>query len=147
MILIDASVLLNAVNKASPLHKPVVHWFREVFDGSETIGLPWISLWAFARIATNARVFPAPKSAAEVFEQIEAWIGQPGVMLIQPGTRHGQLLRSLVERHRVAGPLMSDAVVAAIALEHGAAVASTDGDFARFREVRWVNPAAIDDSK
>jgi toxin-antitoxin system PIN domain toxin len=143
MIVLDANVLLYAHNQAAPQHTPVVHWLKEIFLKEEAIGLPWVTAWAFLRIRTNQRLWPKPESPAAALSILHYWFSQPGVVLLNPGPRHGELLERLMEKHQVAGPLVTDAVLAALAMEHGATLASTDQDFSRFTDLRWVNPLAV----
>ena len=104
------------------------------------IALPWMTLWAFVRIAQNSRIWPKPLPAKQMFAIIEEWIRQPGVVVLQPGPRHADILKRLVIEYGAAGPLVADAVLAALALENGAFLASTDQDFRRFPELQWMNP-------
>ena len=138
--MLDANILLCAYNADSPQHAAAATWLEELFHGSELIGLPWTTLWAFLRISTNPRVWPNPKSAPEAFQIIREWLAQPGVVIVEPGPRHMELLESCVTGHGAAGSLVSDAALAALALENGAVLASTDRDFSRFESLRWVHP-------
>ena len=140
MTLLDVNVLLYAYDKDAPNHLAAAHWIKHLFLGSETIGLPWITLWAFMRISTNSRVLNNPKTAHEAFQIVREWLALPGVVVVQPGPRHLELLERLVIDDRAAGPLTTDAALAAMAIEHGATLASTDRDFSRFPDLRWVNP-------
>jgi uncharacterized protein len=106
------------------------------------VGLPWQSLTAFLRIATSPRAFPSPLGPEEAWAQVEEWLGAPAAWVPHPTDRHGDVLGGLVVRHRLTGPRVADAQLAALAVEHGLAVCSTDADFARFAEIRWVNPLA-----
>jgi toxin-antitoxin system PIN domain toxin len=138
---LDANVLLYAYNADAPQHAAAAAWLNELFSGQEMIGLPWATIWAFLRISTNARLWPNPKPAKEAFEIVREWLDRPGIVILEPGPRHVQILERLVMGHRVSGPMVSDAVMAAIALEYGAILASTDRDFSRFTDLRWINPA------
>lgn len=140
MIILDANVVVYAYNEDAPQHAVARAWVEELFGGPETIGLPWVTLWAFLRIVTNPRLWPNPKSPQAAFHIVREWLAQPGVIIIHPGPRHAELLERLVTDYRAAGPLVSDAALAALALENGAALASTDRDFSRFPELSWVNP-------
>ena len=140
MTILDANILLYAYNKDAPNHAAAARWLKLLFNGSEAIGLPWITLWAFLRISTNPRVWAKPKPAKEAFEIVRDWLAMPGVIVLQPGPRHVELLERLVIENRAAGPLTTDAALAALAIENGATLASTDRDFSRFSDLRWVNP-------
>jgi toxin-antitoxin system PIN domain toxin len=139
-VIVDANVLLYAVDEASPFHVRARDWLTEHLNGAVRIGLPWPSLLAFHRIATTPRMLAAPLSAAQSWELVEAWLAAPASWLPVPGERHGQVLAALVARYHVSGRLTPDASLAALAIEHGVAVASADADFARFRELEWINP-------
>jgi uncharacterized protein len=138
--ILDANVLLYAYNADAPQHPVAAPWLSELVESGEAIGLPWVTVWAFVRIATNSRIWPNPLSAKQVFAIVEEWIAQPGVVVLQPGPRHAEILKRLIIEHSVTGPLVTDAVLAALALENGAFLASTDQDFRRFPELRWTNP-------
>lgn len=140
MIVVDANILIYAYHADAPLHKAAARWLEDVLDGAEIIGLPWITLWAFLRISTNPRLWPNPKSAEDAFQVMQDLLAQPRVVIVGPEARHPELLQRLVVEHRASGPLLTDAVLAALALEHGATLASADQDFSRFTDLRWVNP-------
>jgi len=138
--LLDANILLYAYNADAPQHEPARRWLDDLFAGDEWIGLPWLTLWAFLRIATNPRVYPRPLAAEEAFQILEGWLRLPKVRVVEPGARHSELLRALAVGSQAAGPLLTDAALAALAFEHGAVLASTDRDFSRFPNLRWLNP-------
>jgi uncharacterized protein len=140
MTVLDANVLVYAHNADAPQHRDVTTWLKALFERPDLIGLPWPSVWAFLRIATNARLWPSPKPVREAFANIRWWLAQPGIVPIHPGPRHAEILERLIAECQATGPLVSDAVIAALALENGATVASTDRDFSRFSGLRWVNP-------
>ena len=140
MKLIDANLLLYAVNADAPLHAPARDWLNAVLSGTETVALTWSVLLAFLRLSTRAVVFSSPLSPEEAFEVIEAWLGQPCVTVVHPTERHAVVLRDLILGAGTAGNLTTDAHLAAIAIEHGAELCSCDNDFARFAGLRWSNP-------
>jgi toxin-antitoxin system PIN domain toxin len=140
MTIVDANVLLYAYNADAPQQPAAARWLQELLKTGETIGLPWITLWAFIRIATNSRIWSNALSSQQAFAIVEEWMAQPGVVLLQPGPRHVEILKRIAIQYAVAGPLMTDAVLAAMALENGAVLASTDHGFRRFAELRWTNP-------
>jgi toxin-antitoxin system PIN domain toxin len=140
MTILDANVLLYAYNADAPQHRPAARWLRKIFQSGETIGLPWMTLWAFVRIGTNSRIWENPLAPKEAFVLIRQWLAEPGVLVVQPGPRHAQILEELVLRHGAAGPLLTDAALAALAIEHGAILASTDQDFRRFPGLSWMDP-------
>ena len=142
MIIVDANVLLYAFNADAPEHGASAKWLQQVLAGTETIGLPLVTVWAFLRISTNSRLWPDPLPASDAFRIVNELLSLPGVILLQPGARHLEILEGLVKKCRATGPLLTDAVLAALALEHGAALASTDRDFSRFDGLRRINPIA-----
>ncbi len=139
-MLVDANVLLYAVDEASRFHGKARSWLEDVLNGSRRVGLPWLSLTSFLRIATNPRALTEPLGAAEAWEVIESWLEVPVVWIPQPSVKHREILGGLVRRHDVRANLVPDAVLAALCLEHGLTMVSADSDFARFTEIRWLNP-------
>lgn len=139
-MLVDANLLLSARNFDDPRHERSRDWLTGVLNGSTRVGLPWQSLTAFLRIATNPRAFPKPLTPADATEQVDAWLAAPTAWVPQPTRAHAEVLGALTREHRLAGPLIADAHLAALAIEHGLALCSTDADFARFPEIRWTNP-------
>jgi toxin-antitoxin system PIN domain toxin len=140
LTILDANVLLYAYDSSSPQHAAAAAWVEALFASPETIGLPWQTIWAFLRVRTNLRLVSAPKPPADTFAIVREWLELPGVVLLQPGPRHADILEKLVVEQGAIGPLVSDATLAALAIEHGSILASTDRDFQRFEQVRWVNP-------
>ena len=140
MTLLDVNVLLYAYNADASEHVAARTWLGGLFASREWVGLTWLTLWAFLRIATNPRVFDRPLSTSEAEAAISSWLAQPAAGILEPGERHWDILRGLVHDGQAAGPLVMDAVLAAIALEHGATVCTTDRDFSRFPGIQWVNP-------
>lgn len=142
MILVDANLLLYAYDADSPQHDVSRRWLEEVLSGSGLVRFPWITAWAFLRISTNGRVFAHPLSAAEAHEAVASWLEQPNAGILEPGERHLEILEGLLREGQATGPLVMDAVLAALAIEHGATLCSTDRDFARFPGLDWQNPIA-----
>ena len=142
MTVIDANLLLYAYNSKAPQQVAVAKWLDELVKSRGTIAIPWVTIWAFVRISTNTRLWEKPRSVQEAFAIINEWLMMPGIVALQPGPRHFELLRSLVLKHQASGPLLSDAVLAALAIEYGGTLASTDQEFSRFQGLRWVNPLA-----
>jgi toxin-antitoxin system PIN domain toxin len=140
LTIIDANILLYAYNADAPHHLPAAAWLGDLLRSGEPIGLPWATIWAFIRISTNTRIWAHPKSAHEIFAVVENWLSQPNVVALNPGPRHTAILEKLLTCYGASGPLVTDAVFAALAIEYGARLASTDQDFRRFPEVRWINP-------
>lgn len=140
MIILDANILLYAYDAASPQQAAAEKWLMDLLAADEPIALPWVTIWAFVRISTNSRLYSNPKSAADAISIIRTWLSQPGVTTLEPGPRHIRILEDLMDKYGASGPLVTDAVLAALGVENGATVASTDQDFRRFPAVRWVNP-------
>jgi uncharacterized protein len=140
LTLVDANILLYAYNSDAAEHTRARAWVEDAFNGTDLIGLPWMTIWAFLRVSTNPRLWPNPRPAADVFAIISEWLALPNAVTPQPGPRHAEILEKLVIEHRATGSLVSDAVLAALALENGATLASTDQDFRRFPSLRWINP-------
>jgi toxin-antitoxin system PIN domain toxin len=141
-MLVDANVLLYAVDRGSPLHDPARAWFDSAMAGATRVGLPWQSIGAFVRIATNPRTSAHPLAGEEAWSHVAEWLAARNTWIPPATERTAALLGDLITRHRVTGNLVPDAQLAALALENGVAVVSADSDFARFPEVRWVNPLA-----
>jgi uncharacterized protein len=140
--LVDANVLLYAVDETSPHHALAKPWLERQLSGSETFAFAWAVVLAFVRLATNPRVFEDPLTVEEALDLVDSWLEQPSATVIHPTNRHSSLLRELLAPLGTAGNLASDAHLAALSIEHGAELCSADGDFARFPRVRWINPLA-----
>jgi toxin-antitoxin system PIN domain toxin len=140
MILVDANLLIYAVNRDSPLHERAQVWLEQAISGRETVGLPWTVVLAFLRLTTRPGLFKRPLPVATALDLIGSWLERETVMLIHPGPRHYQLLRDLLLESGTGGNLTSDAHLAALAIEHGALLCSLDGDFSRFPRLEWRNP-------
>lgn len=140
MKVIDANLLLYAVDERSPRHAAARNWLERTLSGAETVGLTWLVLLAFVRVSTRASVFEAPLEVSEALDLVDGWLAQPCTTVLEPTDRHAAVLRTLLEPLGAAGNLTSDAHLAAIAVEHGADLCSCDTDFARFRGLRWMNP-------
>jgi uncharacterized protein len=141
-MLVDANLLLYAVDSQSPRHLPAAEWLTEQLNGTRRIGLPWQSLGAFLRISTHPRASAAPLTAAEAWTFVEDWLAAPVAWVPVPEARHQVILGELMARHGTTGNLIPDAMLAALAIEHGLTIVSADTDFARFDEVAWTNPLA-----
>lgn len=139
-MIVDANLLLYAVDESAGRHRDARRWLEDTLNGDVQVGLPWASLLAFVRIATHPRASDRPLSASRAWEIVEGWLGAPTVWIPEPTARHADVLGSLVRRYGLTGNLIPDAHLAALAAEHGIALASTDTDFARFTEIRWVDP-------
>lgn len=141
-MLVDANLLIYAVDAGAPHHGRASMWLTGQLNGDRRVGMPWESLTAFVRIVTHPRASARPLGARDAWAFVEDWLAVPAVWIPGPTDRHGDVLGSLVRKYRVAGNLIPDAHLAALAIQHGLEVCSADTDFARFSEIRWHNPLA-----
>lgn len=132
----DANVLLDAVNVESPRHAVASGWLVDGLSGAEGLGFAWSTLTAFVRLSTKAVVFAEPLSPPTALDYVGEWLDRPQATVLQPGERHLPILRELLERAGTGGDLTTDAHLAALAIEHGAELATFDTDFYRFRGLR-----------
>ena len=140
MILLDANVLLYAYDRSSAHHEPARAWFESALRGQEPVRFAWVTLLAFMRIATNPRAFARPLALGEAFGIVEQWLSVPLTGILQPTERHLDLLRATAVPGQARGPLLADAHLATLAIEHGATLCTTDRDFVRFQGLRHLNP-------
>ena len=140
MKIVDANVLLYAVNRDALHHEQARTWLDGALSGNDTVGFSWIVLLAFVRISTRAGIFAAPLGVDDAMEQVADWIAAPGAVVVQPGIDHARYLARILERVGTGGNLVNDAHLAALALEQRAEIVSYDSDFARFEGVRWAPP-------
>lgn len=140
MILIDANLLIYAVNADAALHKEAKAWLESVLSGPETVGLAWVVLLAFLRVTTRVGLLDRPLSLEAAMDLVDDWLAQPGVVIVEPRRQHARVLRDLLLPQGTGGNLTSDAHLAALSIEHGAELCSSDRDFARFARLRWRNP-------
>jgi uncharacterized protein len=140
MIVVDANLLIYAVNADAPRHREAKRWLETTLTGGETVGMPWNVLLAFLRLTTRPGVFRAPLPVETALDVIDQWLSEPAVIAVEPTARHAHVLRELLLEAGTGGNLTSDAHLAALAIEHGAELCSTDSDFARFPRLRWRNP-------
>jgi toxin-antitoxin system PIN domain toxin len=142
VILVDANLLLYAYDVSSPVHEPASSWLTEALSGQEPIGLSWHTVLAFLRIATNPKIFRDPFSIGEAVSIVDDWLSQPVTRLIHAGELHWAIFRNLLLEANVRGPLVMDAHLAALAIEHDMILVSRDKDFARFQGLSSANPLA-----
>ncbi len=140
MKLVDLNVLLYAVNRSAPQHEAVRSWWEAALSDDEPIGLPWIVLLGFLRLATNAQVFPEPLTPAQAMDRVETWVTCLKTRLVEEAEEHWRILKELLEETGTAGNLTTDAHLAALAISHGATLVSCDADFGRYRRLRWESP-------
>ncbi len=140
MILPDVNLLLYAYDSASPLHEAARRWLEDAWSGSEPIGLPWVNILAFLRIGTQPRILTTPFRIEEAVSIVNRWLERPNVSVLSPGPRHWEILLRLLTESQSRGPLVTDGHLAALALEHGATVCTSDRDFRRFSGLRLEFP-------
>jgi hypothetical protein len=136
----DVNLLLYAVDAAAPRHATARAWLESVLSGTEEVAFAWPVLLGFIRISTNPAAFEDPMDADEAFGYVEEWLARPVASTLTPGPDHAALMRRLLQPLGVAGNLTSDAHLAALAIEHGAELCSSDRDFGRFEGLRWTDP-------
>jgi uncharacterized protein len=140
VILIDANILIYAHVISFTQHKLARDWLDKQLNAPAPVGLPWTSLIAFLRLVTNPRVFERPEPIVDAWQQVRTWLAAETAWVPQPTERHADLLSEFLALPGVNGNLVPDAHLAALAIEHGLMLCSTDGDFARFPGLRWLNP-------
>ena len=140
MLLLDANLLIYAYHAESGEHAAAKVWVESAFSGAEAVGLPWLTILAFLRITTHHRVFERPLSMAKAQGIAASWLERPQVHAVEAGASFFTVLSKLLGPAQIKGPLVSDAAIAALAMEHGATLCTTDRDFARFPGLKWVNP-------
>ncbi len=140
MIAIDANILLYASDTESTHHQAARRWLENTLSGDEAVGIAWASVLAFLRVGTNPRIRRNAFSLEEAVDIASGWFERPTVTLLNPGERHWEILREMMTKGQARGPLVTDAHLAALAIEHGAALATTDRDFAHFPGLKFFNP-------
>jgi toxin-antitoxin system PIN domain toxin len=140
VILVDANLLLYAYHPKAEQHAGSRAWLEGILSGDEPVRFAWVTLWAFLRIATNPRVFEHPLLAREAQAAVSSWLARRIAGILDPGERHWEILCQTLENSQATGPLIMDAVLAALAVEHGAVLYTTDRDFSRFEGLKWRNP-------
>ena len=140
MILVDANILLYAEDSLSPRHAEARAWWDEQLSGGSPVCLCWTVISAFIRIGTNARVFAQPLSLDEAINRVQSWLDQPCTRLIYPTQRHWEIFQQMLTEGQALGNLVTDAYLAALAIENGATFVTRDRGFARFAGVRLLDP-------
>lgn len=140
MILVDANLLVYAHVESMEQHVAARTWLDDQLNNGERVGLPWPSLLGFVRLVSNPRIFARAETVTAAWRQVEDWLGCEAVWIPQPTDRHPEILKRLLLKHAPKSNLVPDAHLAALAVEHGLSLCSTDGDFARFDGLQWVNP-------
>lgn len=140
MIVVDANVLICAIDEDSSHHREAKAWLEGALSGREVIGLAWVVALAFLRLTTRTGISPKPLSIEVALDVLSEWLDHPNISILQPGLQHAHILRTLLLRTGAGGNLTTDAHLAALALEHGAQLCSFDHDFARFTGLNWSKP-------
>jgi toxin-antitoxin system PIN domain toxin len=140
VILVDANLLLYAYHATSPRHQPARAWIEATFNAEGRVGIGLQSILAFIRIGTNPDVFERPLGAEAAISIVASWLERPNVGVVAPAERHWQILADVAKRGQARGPRLMDAHLAALAIEHGATLATTDRGFGRFPGLRFINP-------
>jgi len=138
--LVDANILLYAYDSDSHHHAVCRSWLEAAFNSEESVALPWQTLLAFVRICTNPRATKRPLQSSEACDIVSTWLDQPNVSVVESGERFWSILKDQLLEAQVTGPLVTDAALAALALEHGAILCSVDKDFRRFRGLTLIDP-------
>ena len=139
MILPDVNLLVHAYNRESPRHAAARKWWEGLLSGSQSVGLAWVVILGFIRITTHRQIMREPLGVEKACAHARAWLVQPYVTLVHPGTRHAEILFGLLEALGTAANLTTDAHLAALSIEHQCELQSTDADFGRFSGLRWTN--------
>lgn len=142
-MIVDANVLLYAVDAGSPFHESAKRWLETSLNEPARVGLPWVSLLAFQRISTHPRASARPLSPSQAWSFVTDWLDADATWVPLPGDRHAEIIRDLIVAADLRGNLVTDAHLAALAIEHGVGVCSADSDFARFPQIAWVNPILL----
>jgi toxin-antitoxin system PIN domain toxin len=140
MILIDANLIIYAHHTAAQHHQRSKQWLEEVFASGDSVAFSWTTLLAFVRITTSPKLFTIPLTSEEASAVVSGWLNHPAVFILQPTERHWPILSRLLADGQARGPLVMDAHLAALAIEHGATLCTTDRDFTRFKGLRLLNP-------
>jgi toxin-antitoxin system PIN domain toxin len=140
MKIVDINLLIYAINKDAPHHSKAKKWLEDSLSSDEPFGFAWIVILGFLRIVTNGRIMPTPLTAEVAIDSVNDWLLQPPSVTVAPSRNHWSIFKELLIPLGVAANLTSDAHLAALSIEHGARLYSTDNDFSRFQSLRWTNP-------
>jgi len=136
----DVNLLLYAIDEDSPRFEHAAPWVEDLLGGTETVALAWAVALAFVRLTTKPQVMARPFSVDEALDVVDGWLARPNVVVVHPTDRHARILRELLAPSGTGGNLASDAHLAALSIEHGAELCSSDADFSRFPGLRWRDP-------
>lgn len=140
MKLVDANVLLYAVNTDAAHHERSRRWLDTALSGADTVAFAWVALLAFVRLSTKAELFPSPLTVDGAMARVDDWLGAAPAVVVEPTVDHPRILRNLLDPLGSGGNLVNDAHLAALAIEHRCGIVSFDNDFARFAGVEWTLP-------
>ncbi|MEK6245231.1 MAG: type II toxin-antitoxin system VapC family toxin [Pseudomonadota bacterium] len=140
MKIVDLNILLYAVDSNSSRHRAAREWWEQALNGDEPVGLPWVVVLGFLRVATNPRVFAAPHEVGSALRRVDRWLALDCIRVVREKDDHWETLRRLISAVGTAGNLTTDAHLAALAISHDAVLYSSDLDFGRFKGLRWENP-------
>jgi toxin-antitoxin system PIN domain toxin len=141
-MLLDANILLYSIDELSPYHEVASTWLSDRLNGSQRVGFPWPTLTAFLRISTHPRAAANPLSPEQAWDHVVSWLATEVAWVPQPTAQHAEVFGEMLAAYLLRGNLIPDGHLAALAVEHGLTVCSTDTDFARFTEITWINPLA-----
>lgn len=144
MILVDANILLYAYDAAAPQHEICRNWLERTLSEQIPVALSWPTILTFLRLSTDSRVYRRPRSWHEVEAIVGSWLEHPGIYVLETGAEHWSMLRRVIREGQARGPLIMDAELAALAIEHGAVLCTNDRDFARFPGLRTLNPLELE---
>jgi uncharacterized protein len=136
----DVNLLLYAIDEDSARHDSARPWVEGLFGGTETVALAWAVTLAFVRLTTKPQVMTRPFHVDEALDVVDGWLARPNVVVVHPTDRHPRILRELLAPLGAGGNHTTDAHLAALSIEHGAELCSSDADFSRFPGVRWQDP-------
>ena len=147
MSLVDLTLLMAAVNSRAPMHKAARTWWEEQLNGSAQIGLSWLSILGFIRLATHPKVFPEPLLLADAIAMVDSWLARPNVKVVPVTAQHWNILQNMLHAVGHGTALTMDAHLACLAIEHDAEIATADEDFSHFPGLKWRNPLKPDGQK
>ncbi|MBI4891973.1 MAG: type II toxin-antitoxin system VapC family toxin [Acidobacteria bacterium] len=142
MKIVDANLLIYAVNRDAPKHREARAWWEKTLSGGERVGLCWMVLLAFVRLTTRTGLFRHPLSVKAAIGLVRSWLDEPMVEVVREGPEHVRIFEQMLASTGTGGNLTTDAYLAALAIERGAELCSCDADFARFSGLKWTNPLA-----
>ncbi len=143
MILVDANVLIYSYDEVSKLHARSREWLSETLAGSTPVAFSWISLMAFVRVTTNRKLFEEPYTTDEAFDVVANWLTAPGSYIVHPGEEHLRIVKQIAKANKLSGADLTDAHLAAIAVEYGMFLATTDRNFPTFDGLKLIDPLAV----